>query len=74
MWSEHFGRVARVAEAVERPRVKFNMTLYHSHVIFKIDNPEAQEVQGMRADVEAGRVELDPFKLGNVCQQWIDAG
>jgi hypothetical protein len=74
MWSEHFGRVARVAEAVERRGVKFNMTLDHSHVIFKIDNPEAQAVQGMRADVEAGRLELDPFKPGNVCQQWIDAG
>ena len=74
MWSEHFGRIARVAEAVERRGVKFNMTLDHSHVIFKIDNPEAQEVQGMRADVESGRLELDPFKPGNVCQQWIDAG
>ncbi|HEY2707025.1 MAG TPA: hypothetical protein VGI95_03140 [Caulobacteraceae bacterium] len=74
MWSEHFGRVARVAEAVERRGVKFNMTLDHSHVIFKIDNPESQEVQGMRADIGAGRLELDPFKPGNVCQQWIDAG
>jgi hypothetical protein len=74
MWSEHFGRVARVAEAVEARGVKFNMTLDHSHVIFKIDNPEAQEVQGMRADVEAGRIVLDPFKPGSVCQQWIDAG
>ena len=74
MWSEHFGRVRRVAEAVEARGVKFNMTLDHSHVIFKIDNPEEQAVQGMRADVEAGRLELDPFKPGNVCQQWIDAG
>jgi len=74
MWSEHFGRIQRVAEAVERRGVKFNMTLDHSHVIFKIDNPEAQEVQGMRADVDAGRIELDPFKPGSVCQHWIDRG
>ncbi len=74
MWSEHFGRIAKVAEAVEARGVKFNMTLDHSHVIFKIDNPEAQEVQGMRADVEAGRIVLDPFKPGSICQQWIDAG
>jgi len=40
----------------------------------KIDNPEAQEVQGMRADVEAGRIQLDPFKPNSICQQWIDAG
>jgi hypothetical protein len=49
------------------------MTLDHSHVIFKIDNPKEQEIQGMRADVEAGRVVLDPFKPGAVTTQWIDA-
>src|SRR5260221_3034573 len=74
MWSEHFGRVERVAELVERRGAKFNMTLDHSHVIFKIDNPVEQEVQGMRADVESGALVLDPFKPGNICQRWIDAG
>ncbi len=73
MWSEHFGRVERVAELVESRGVKFNMTLDHSHVIFKMDNPAEQEVQDMRADVEAGRVVLDPFQPGNVCSQWIGA-
>jgi hypothetical protein len=73
-WSEHFGRVQRVAEAVERSGVMFHMTLDPSHVIFKIDNPEAQEAQGMRADVVAGRLELDPFKPGNIFSQWLQAG
>jgi hypothetical protein len=73
MWSEHFGRVARVGRSVERRGVKFNLTLDHSHVIFKIDNPREQEVQGMRADVEAGRVILDPRVPGNVIDEWIDA-
>lgn len=71
MWSEHFGRVSRVGERVEARGVKFNITLDHSHVIFKIDNPREQEVQGMRADVEAGRVILDPFVPGNVAGEWI---
>jgi hypothetical protein len=73
MWSEHFGRIARVAEMVERRGVPFNMTLDASHVIFKIANSPEQEVQGMRADVLAGRIELDPFREGSVCQQWIEA-
>ena len=73
MWSEHFGRVARVAALVESRGVKFNMTLDHSHVIFKIDNPKEQDVQSMRGDVESGKVVLDPFKPGNVCARWIDA-
>ena len=74
MWSEHFGRVAEVARLVEARGVPFRMTLDHSHVIFKIDNPRAQAVQGLAADVESGAIVLDPFKPGSVCQGWIDAG
>ena len=40
------------------------MTLDHSHVIFKIDNPEEQKVQDMDKDIAAGTLELDPFKPG----------
>ena len=73
MWSEHYGRIAKVAKLVEARGVPFWMTLDHSHVIFKIDNPREQDVQEMRADVEAGRVVLEPDRPGNVTQQWIDA-
>jgi hypothetical protein len=71
-WSEHFGRVAAVGKIVEERGVPFKLTLDHSHVIFKIDNPREQEIQGMRADVESGKLELDPFKPNNVISQWID--
>ena len=73
MWSEHFGRVGEVAARAEARGVKYNMTLDHSHVIFKIDNPKEQSVQGLDADIAAGRIELDPFKPGNICKRWIDA-
>jgi hypothetical protein len=74
MWSEHFGRVERVARLVEDRGVPFNMTLDHSHVIFKIDNPREQAVQDMAADVAAGRLVLDPFAPNHVCGVWIEAG
>ncbi len=74
MWSEHFGRIAEVGDLVEARGVPFYMTLDHSHVIFKIDNPEEQEVLGLKADIEAGKVILDPFTPGNVCEQWIARG
>ena len=44
MWSEDFRRIEIVAEQVNRRGVPFRMTLDHSHVIFKIDNPIEQEV------------------------------
>lgn len=74
MWSEHFGRVSEVAALVEARGVPYRMTLDHSHVIFKIDNPAEQEVLDMRPDVESGRVVLDPYKDGNVCDEWIAKG
>lgn len=72
MWSEHFGRVAQVAALVRQRGVAFHITLDHSHVIFKMDNPQEQLVQGMKADVDAGRLVLDPAVPGHVAGCWID--
>ena len=73
MWSEHFGRVEQVAELVRQRGLPFHMTLDHSHVIFKMDNPQEQQVQDMKADIDAGNLVLDPARPGNVAKRWIDA-
>ncbi len=73
MWSEHFGRVEQVAELVRQRGLPFHMTLDHSHVIFKMGNPKEQQVQDMKADIDAGNLILDPALPGNVAKRWIDA-
>jgi hypothetical protein len=73
MWSEDFRRVAEVAALATARGLPFHMTLDHSHVIFKIDHPAEQDVSGIREDVAAGRLILDPFEAGHVSGQWIDA-
>ncbi|MEE8270362.1 MAG: hypothetical protein V3R98_01335 [Alphaproteobacteria bacterium] len=74
MWSEDFRRVSRVGDLVAARGAPFRMTLDHSHVIFKIDNPDEQEVFDIRGDVDSGALVLDPFSPGNVCDEWIDRG
>jgi hypothetical protein len=74
MWSEDFRRVEVVGRKVEQLGLPFAMTLDHSHVIFKMDNPAEQEVLDIRPAVESGALVLDPFLPGNVCKTWIDAG
>lgn len=74
MWSEDFRRVAKVARAVESHGVPYCMTLDHSHVIFKMDNPQEQDVQNIRRAVESGELVLSPFEADNVIDEWIDAG
>lgn len=74
MWSEDFRRVARVARRVEARGIPFRLTLDHSHVIFKIDNPRELAVFDLDAAVAAGELVLDPFLPGNVCGEWIESG
>jgi hypothetical protein len=74
MWSEDFRRVTPVAKRVQAQGVPFNFTLDYSHVIFKIDNPAEQDVSGIRADVEAGRLILDPFEPGSILDDWLALG
>lgn len=72
MWSEDFRRVAKVGDLVAARGIPFRMTLDHSHVIFKIDNPREQAVFGIDEAIASGDLVLDPFKEGNVCDIWID--
>ena len=72
MWSEDFKRVAPVAEMVRARGVPFNFTLDYSHCVFKIDNPEELQRSGIREDVDAGRIVLDPYEPGNLCDRWLD--
>lgn len=74
MWSEDFPRVGTVARMVEARGVEFNMTLDHSHVIFKIDNPDEQKIFATDAKIASGALILDPFKTGNVIEEWVTSG
>ncbi len=74
MWSEDFRQVVPVAKLVQARGVPFHMTLDHSHVIFKIDNPREQTVFGIDKSIESGELVLDPFKPGDVCGEWIERG
>ena len=67
MWSEDFRRIEKVADLVERHGIPFRMTLDHSHVIFKIDNPREQEVFNIRESIENGDLVLDPFQEDHIC-------
>lgn len=71
MWSEDLRRISPVAEQVRRRGAPFNFVLDHSHVLLKVDNPEEQDVSGIRGDIEAGTFIIDPYEEGNVIDEWI---
>ncbi len=70
-WSEKYKRVTPIVQAVQARGIPFHFTVDYSHVIFKIDNPEQQEVSDVREDVEEGRIVLDPYEPGNLCEEWM---
>jgi hypothetical protein len=74
MWSEDFPRVTRVGRMVEARGAEFNITLDHSHVIFKIDNPAEQKIFETDKKIASGELNLDPFQDGNVIAEWVSAG
>ncbi len=74
MWSEDFARIARIAHLIEAQGCEFNMTLDHSHVIFKMDNPDEQKIFATDEQITRGELVLDPFSPGNVISQWIESG
>lgn len=71
MWSEDFRRVSPLARRIRAEGVPFNFVMDYSHCIFKIANPEEQDISGIREDVLAGRVVLDPFEDGNLADEWL---
>ena len=66
MWSEDFLRVSEVGQIVESMGLPFQITLDHSHIIFKIDNPIEQKVFDINEDIKRGDLILDPFTVGHV--------
>lgn len=74
MWTEQFKRVAEVADAVQAHGIPFNFTMDYSHATFKIGNPAELEISGVREEVDDGRIVLDPFEKGSLCEQWLAKG
>ena len=74
MWSEDFPRVSRVGHMVESRGIEFNLTLDHSHVIFKMDNSDEQRIFDTDKKIAAGELALDPFRSNNVIEEWVSAG
>lgn len=70
-WSERFRMVRPVAERVRARGVPFGLTVDYSHCIFKIENPEEQEISDIRPQVEAGTAILDPYENGSFLADWL---
>ncbi|MCC7066625.1 MAG: xylose isomerase [Planctomycetes bacterium] len=72
MWSEDPRRVEPIARKVQARGMPFKFVLDHSHVLIKVDNPEEQDLIGIREDVDSGALLLDPYESGNVLDQWMN--
>ncbi len=70
-WSEKYKRITPIVKAAQARSIPFHFTVDYSHVIFKIDNPEQQEISDVREDVEQGKVVLDPYEPGNLLEEWM---
>ena len=74
MWSERFHRIEAVANLLAQSNVALRLTLDHSHLIYKIDNPAELELSGVAAGADGGRSLLAPASPSALYTQWLNAG
>lgn len=74
MWSENFLRVFEIANMVTARGVPFGITLDHSHVVFKVNNPVELNVFSIDKLIDSGELILNPNQKNNIISKWVDAG
>lgn len=74
MWNERFARVEAVGELLARAHIPLRLTLDHSHLIFKIDNPAELEASGLQHAGDGGRSQLAPGHATTLYRNWLDRG
>ena len=74
MWTERFGRVQELGEWLEQRGAKLHLTLDHSHLLFKLGNPEELTNSGLGAEPDLGWSLLHPDSPDNFYARWLDRG
>lgn len=74
MWSEEFDRVSRVAEIVDKRGGQFNLTLDHSHCVFKMDNSRERDLDKSKGRTQLDYERLSPEHANNYYDEWLAAG
>ena len=74
MWNERFHRVEAVAELLARANVPLRLTLDHSHLVFKIDNPAELTASGLQNAPDGGRPLLAPGHTTTLYRHWLEQG
>ncbi len=74
MWSERFARVEAVANLLAQSNVDLRLTLDHSHLIFKIDNPEELGLSSVEPGSDGGRHRLAAGNPKAFYTQWLKSG
>lgn len=74
MWNEQFHRVDAVAGLLARSNVPLRLTLDHSHLVFKIHNPDELAASGLQDATDGGRSLLAPGQATTLYRHWLEQG
>ena len=74
MWAENFARVSELGEWLAQRGAPLYLTLDHSHLIFKIDNPQQLAKSGLAGELDLGHALLHPDSADNFYAQWLERG
>lgn len=73
MWLEQFDRVEPLAQWMHARGAKLQLTIDHSHLIYRVDNPVELHAAGIESQ-EEGRRLLMPDSSSAYYRRWLDDG
>lgn len=72
MWTEQYPRIAELGEWLARRDAPLRLTLDHSHLLFKLGDPEELALSGVAP--EAAHALLHPDSPASLYAQWLEQG
>jgi len=74
MWLEQFQRAELLGEWLAQRGVPLRLTIDHSHLLFKLGNPEELALSGLAGTADQGHTLLHPASAASFYAQWLERG
>lgn len=74
MWTEKFRRIEQLAARLEQRQAPLHLTIDHSHLLYRLGNPEQLQAAGLANVKDGGWEELHPDSPTSFYRRWMACG
>ncbi|HCB0061927.1 TPA: hypothetical protein MYL02_005122 [Klebsiella pneumoniae] len=74
MWSEQFRRIEQIAAWLKQRQAPLYLTIDHSHLLYRLGNPDQLQAAGLSGAKDGGWAELHPDSNTAFYRRWMECG